>query len=301
MELLYRLKLMRSPDLNENIKGSALMLLAMASFAVGDAIVKLSASSFPLSQILIIRGLFAVIMLAVICALTQQLRSISAIKSKPFILRMTGEVIATFSFFTALFNMPFANASAIMQALPLTVTLGAAFFFGEAIGWRRIIAILVGFAGVLFIIQPGLEGFNSYALYCLVAVFGASIRDLATRKLDADTPSLFVSLVTIIVVMLAAGVLSIWQTWQPVTVTDLLWLAAASLFLMSGFFGITSSMRVGEVAVVTPFRYSVLLFAVVIGFYVFDEIPDALTILGSVIIVLSGIYTIYRESIRRKS
>jgi len=292
---------MKSDKFSENIQGSAYMLLAMASFAFGDAIVKTSASNFPLSQILIIRGLFAVVILAMICAATKQLRHISRIKNKPFILRLVGEVIATFSFFTALFNMPFANASAIMQALPLTVTLGAAFFFGEAIGWRRIIAILVGLVGVLLIIKPGLEGFNSYALYCLVAVFGASIRDLATRKLDADVPSLYVSMVTIVIVMLAAGVLSIWETWQPVNAVDLSWLAAASLFLMSGFFGITSSMRVGEVAVVTPFRYSVLLFAVIIGFYVFDEIPDALTILGSVIIVLSGIYTFYRENIHRKS
>jgi len=196
--------------------------------------------------------------------------------------------------------MPFANASAIMQALPLTVTLGAAFFFGEAIGWRRIIAILIGLVGVMFIIQPGLEGFNSYALYCLVAVFGASLRDLATRKLDANVSSMFVSLITVIAVMLFAGILSFWQSWQPVTFNDLTWLAGASLFLMTGFFGIVSSMRVGEVAVVTPFRYSVLLFAVIIGIYVFDEIPDTLTILGSVIIVASGIYTIYRESIRKK-
>jgi len=291
---------MRSITANENIKGSAYMLLAMASFACGDAVLKFSSSNLPLSQLLIIRGGFAASILAVICVMTKQLSPLSSILEKPFLWRLAGEIIATFSFLTALFNMPFANASAIMQALPLTITLGAAFFFGEGIGWRRILAILIGLIGVLFIIQPGLEGFNIYALYCLVAVFGASLRDLATRKLNSDVSSLFVSLVTVITVMIAACVLSIWQTWQPVTAKDVTWLAAASLFLITGFFGIVSSMRVGEVAVVTPFRYSVLLFAVIIGIYLFDELPANLTILGSVIIVASGIYTIYRESILRK-
>jgi len=286
-------------SLSENIQGSAYMLLAMASFACGDAFVRLSASNLPLSQILIIRGLFAITILAIMCTAMKQFSPLSTLKSRPFQLRMVGEIIATFSFFTALFNMPFANASAIMQALPLTVSMGAAFFFGEAIGWRRMLAILVGLMGVLLIIKPGLEGFNSYALYCLVAVLGVTLRDLATRKLESDISSLFVSLITIIAVMIAAGILSFWQEWQSISLNDISLLAAASLFLITGFFGITASMRVGEVAVVTPFRYSVLLFAVVIGFYVFHEIPDGLTVLGSVIIIISGIYTLYRESIRR--
>lgn len=285
--------------LNDNMKGSAYMLLAMASFALGDAIMRLMASSMPLSQILVLRGCFAFIAFLSICLITDQMAPLSALRNRALMLRIAGEIIATFSFFTALFNMPFANASAIMQALPLTVTMGAAFFFGEAIGWRRITAILFGLIGVLFVIKPGLEGFNSYALYCLVAVIGATLRDLATRKLDRNISSLFVSLVTVVAVMIFAGFLSLWQTWQPVSYYDITWLAFASVFLMSGFFAIISAMRVGEVAVVTPFRYSVLLFAVIIGYLVFKEIPDYLTIFGSAIIIASGIYTLYRESIHR--
>ncbi len=224
-----------------------------------------------------------------------QMRPLKRVLNQAFLLRLTGEVFATGFFLTALFNMPLANASAILQALPLAVSLGAAFFFGEAIGWRRIAAILVGFVGVLLIVQPGLEGFNSYSIYCLVAIFATTLRDLATRKLDADLPALFVSLVTVVIIIVFGLGLSLLQPWQTASGGDIAALGFASIFLMSGFFYIISAMRVGEVGVVTPFRYSVLLFSVIIGIIFFDEIPDSLTITGSIIVVCSGIYTIYRE------
>ncbi|MGI9353361.1 MAG: DMT family transporter [Rhizobiaceae bacterium] len=282
----------------ENFRGCMFMLLAMASFAIGDALLKHVSENLPLSQILVIRGTFAAILFAIIGRALGQLGPVRTIMSFAFLLRLLGEVVATAFFLTALFNMPMANASAIMQALPLTVSLGAAYFFGEVIGWRRILAITIGFIGVLLIVQPGMEGFNIFSIYCLVAVCGTTTRDLATRKLAPDISSLFVSLVTVIVIIIFGLALSLFQPWQPATFEEIGTLAVASLFLMSGFFGIISAMRVGEVGVVTPFRYSVLLFAVVIGIFFFDEIPDNLTIIGSSIVVFSGIYTIYRERVR---
>ncbi|MEM7216272.1 MAG: DMT family transporter [Pseudomonadota bacterium] len=281
----------------DNLQGSLFMLLAMASFAVGDAILKHVSGHLPLSQILVTRGVFATVLLFLIASYMGQLRSPKIILSIPFIVRLVAEVLATVFFLTALFNMPFANASAIMQALPLTVSLGAAYFFGELIGWRRIIAISVGFVGVLLIVQPGLEGFNVYSLYCLIAVCCTTTRDLATRKLAKDIPSLFVSLVSVAVVVVLGLFLSLFQPWQPAAASDYAALAIASVFLITAFFGIISAMRIGEVGVVTPFRYSVLLFAVIIGFFFFEEIPDFLTVTGSIIVVLSGLYTLYRERI----
>lgn len=279
----------------ENLRGCLFMLLAMASFAIGDAILKHVSGHLPLSQILVIRGAIAALALSILAAALGQLRPLNTVLKAPFLTRLFGEVIATGFFLTALFNMPLANASAIMQALPLTVSLGAAYFFGEAIGWRRIIAITIGLVGVLLIVQPGLEGFNLYSIYCLLAVCGTTIRDLATRKLDADMPSLFVSLVTVIVIIIFGAALSWFQPWQPASIKDVATLSIASVFLMIGFFSIVSAMRVGEVGVVTPLRYSVLLFAVIIGYSFFDEIPDLLTVIGSIIVVASGIYTLYRE------
>ncbi len=281
--------------LSDNMRGSLFMLLAMASFAIGDGLMKFVSDSLLLGQILVIRGCFAVCLLSVVVVASGQLARLSSILNMPFLARILGEIIATFSFLTALFNMPIANASAIMQALPLTITAGAAIFFGEMIGWRRMLAISVGLLGVMMIIQPGLSGFNQYSLICLIAVFGTTLRDLATRRLPRAIPSSFVSLVTIVVVTLCGLVLSLFQGWRPASPATIGFLALASVFLVTGFFGIVAAMRVGEVAVVTPFRYFVLLFSIIIGILVFDEIPDALTTLGSAVVVGTGIYTIYRE------
>lgn len=282
-------------EISDNMLGSAYMLLAMGSFAIGDSIMKSISSEMPLGQILFTRGLFAITVLYVIARKFGHMRPISAVLKAPFMLRVLGEVVATYFFFTALFNIPFANAAAIMQALPLTVSLGAAYFLGEVIGWRRMIAILIGFVGVIIIIQPGLEGFNIFSLYCLVAVFAATLRDLATRRLDKDTPTVFVTLVTVIIVAIGGGLMITIETWVPPTIHTTSILAITSIFLITGFIGIVSSMRVGEVGVVTPFRYSVLIFAIIIGFIFFNEIPDTFTIIGSIIVVSTGIYTIYRE------
>ncbi len=285
---------------SDNMLGSAYMLLAMASFAIGDSIMKFISAEMPLGQILFTRGLFAITVLFIIAYKMGHLRPVSSIFKAPFILRITGEVFATYFFFSALFEIPIANAAAIMQALPLTVTLAAAYFLGEAIGWRRMVAILIGFTGVILIIQPGLEGFNIFSLYCLLAVIGCTLRDVATRCLDKDTPTVFVTFITVVVVTIGGYLLGFTENWVPSTFYTTSILGIASIFLITGFIGIVSSMRVGEVAVVTPFRYSVLIFAILIGVFFFDEIPNTLTIVGSVIVAGSGIYTIYRERMAAK-
>lgn len=286
---------LKTHNVSDNMLGSAYMLLAMASFAIGDSILKFVSTEMPLGQILFTRGLFAITILYFIAKKMRALRPLSAVLKAPFLLRILGEVCATYFFFTALFQIPIANAAAIMQALPLTVTLAAAFFLGEAIGWRRISAILIGFIGVILIIQPGLDGFNIFSLYCLLAVCACTLRDVATRRLDKDTPTIFVTLVTVIVVTIGGGLLGFTENWVASTLYTTSILGIASLFLMTGFIGIVSSMRVGEIAVVSPFRYSVLIFAILIGLIFFDEIPNTLTMIGSLIVVGSGIYTIYRE------
>lgn len=272
------------------------MLAAMASFACGDAIMKTVSADLPLSQILVVRGCFAIAGFWAIAVYFQMLRPVSVIFQFPFLLRTIGEIVATLFFLTALFNMPMANAAAIMQALPLTVSLGAAWFLGEAIGWRRVTAILVGLVGVLLIVKPGMEGFTIFSVFCLVAVIGTTTRDLATRRIPADIPGVFISLVTVSVITVSGLLLMPFQDWQPVGMKEIASLAFASLFLMSGFLSIISAMRAGEVAVVTPFRYSVLIFAVILGYILFDELPGMLTIIGSVIVVASGLYTLYRET-----
>lgn len=282
---------------SENLRGSAFMVISMAGFTANDMIIKSVGQSLQLGQTLLIRGCFACLAIYLMAYFTRQLRPLREILTKPILLRSLGEMIATFSFITALFHIPIANVSAIFQALPLALTLYAALFLGEDVGWRRMFAILVGFAGVLIIIRPGTDGFNIYSAIVLIAVAGSVLRDVATRTLPKTTPSLMVTLATSIVVTMMGGVTSLIQPWSPVESIHIALLAGSSLFLIVGYFGVIKAMREGDIGFVSPFRYSVLLFAIIGGMIFFDEIPDFWTTIGSAIVVASGIYTLYRERI----
>ena len=211
------------------------------------------------------------------------------------LLRAVGEIGGTLCFLTALFNMPIANATAILQALPLAVTLAAALFLGEAVGWRRYTAISLGFAGVLMIVRPGGEGFNAYALWAVAAVGFIVLRDLSTRRLTPGVPSTFVALTSSLAITGVGGVMAFTEPWQPVTAGALALLAGAALFIFFGYLFAVMTMRVGEVSFVSPFRYTVLLWSIVLGVVLFAEIPDAWTLAGSLVVVGMGIYTFHRE------
>lgn len=281
--------------LSENLRAILLMLLAMAAFAINDAFVKAVGNDLALSQVLIIRGIFATALLAIAATLAGQLAPLGVAFSKWMILRSCFEAVATVSFLIALFNMPFANVAAILQALPLTVTVGAALFFGEKIGIRRILAIFVGLVGVMLIIRPGTAEFNIYSILVLITVIAATCRDLISKRLDRSIPSLFVGLQTAVVVAGVGFVLLPFSDLKPVTSIHYLLLGCASLFLVTAYFAIVSTMRFGEVGVVAPFRYTVLLFSIVLGMAFFGEYPDWLTWLGSGIIVATGLYALYRD------
>lgn len=276
------------------------MTLSMLGFAANDTILKVFAGTHPLGQVIFLRALFAIVLVTLAAWWLGHLRKPSLAFHPLLVLRSVAEVIATVCFLTALFRIPLANVSAVMQALPLTVTLGALLWFREPVGWRRMSAILVGFAGVLVIIRPGVEGFSIYSIYALGAVAACTVRDLVTRRLPHDMPSMFITLATTIAVgMLGAG-MSLFQTWQPVDVADLSLLALSSVALTVGYFFVVGAMRTGEIGFVSPFRYAVLLFSILGGLIFYSEIPDLPTVIGSAIVVATGIYTLYREHIVRR-
>jgi drug/metabolite transporter (DMT)-like permease len=211
------------------------------------------------------------------------------------VLRIIGELGGTVCYLTALMHIPIANATAILQALPLAVTLGAAVFLKEPVGWKRYTAIAVGFAGVLVIVRPGAEGFDAYALLAVVAVCFVTLRDLATRRLSGPVPSLFVAFLTAVSIMLLGAVMLPVTEWQPVEASHLIIIAVGACALFFGYVFSVSSMRVGEVAFVAPFRYTILIWAILLGVVIFGHIPDAWTLVGASIIVATGVFTFYRE------
>lgn len=285
--------------LSDNLRGILLMLLAMGSFAVNDGFVKGVAGELNVGQVLLIRGAFAIVLTWTFAVFLKQMAPLNTALKPILVWRSMFEIGATLTFVNALFHLPLANVSAILQALPLVVTLGAAVFFGDVFGWRRMIAIMVGLCGVLLIIRPGTDDFNIYSLSCVGTVFCVAARDLISTRLDKSIPSLFVSLQTAVVVTTSGAVLCLFSDWKPVTAYHIGLLATASIFLILAYFGIVSTMRVGVIAIIAPFRYSILLFSILIGMVAFSEFPDRFTWLGSGIIVATGIYTIYREQISK--
>lgn len=281
----------------DNLRGSLFMVLAMAGLAINDTMIKFVGLTLNVGQTLLIRGGFATLFLVILAGAGGHLQPLAARHRRPVLLRTGGEMLATGMFVTALFHMPIANVSAIMQALPLALTLGAALFFGQPVGWRRLAAILVGFTGVLIIVRPGLAGFSIYSWLMLIVILACTIRDLATRMIPGSVPNMLLALYASAGVMLLGGAMSLFQPWQPVKTGDVALLALSSVFLLIGYYFIAAASRIGDIAFTSPFRYAILLFSIIGGILVFREIPDRYTLIGSAIIVATGIYTLYRERV----
>ena len=281
----------------DNLRGALLMVAAMAGFAVEDMFIKLTADALPVGQIIAMLGVGGGAIFAVVLRAQHKPLWSRDMATLPILLRALGEITGTLGFVTAIALTPISSASAILQATPLAVTLGAALFLREPVGWRRWSAIAVGFAGVLLIIRPGLDGFDARSLFAVLGVMGLALRDLATRRVPAGTSSMQLSFLAF-VVLVPAGLALMTAAGTPGILPDgveALYLTGAVLIGVFAYYGIVAAMRVGEVSFVTPFRYSRMLFALIVGIVVFAEEPDALTLIGAAIIVASGIYTVWRE------
>nr|CAA6811929.1 MAG: Membrane protein, putative [uncultured Thiotrichaceae bacterium] len=165
----------------DNIRGSAFMVLAMAAFSLEDVFVKSASASLPVGEILMLFGFGGTLVFMLLTKRRNEAIIHPAILSRPVLLRAASEVVGRMFFAMALAVAPLSSVSAILQATPLVVVMGAAILFGEQVGWRRWTAIVVGFVGVLLIIRPGTEGFESTSLLAVVAMLGLAGRDLATR------------------------------------------------------------------------------------------------------------------------
>ncbi len=282
--------------LTDNVRGAILMTVSMAAFVVNDTMMKVTFETLPVAQTLFFRGLMASSMILAMAAYTGALRYRPPRRDRwPLALRLIGEVGATSSFMLALANTPIANAVAVLQAAPLFVTMAAALFLGETVRWRRWSAIGVGFIGMLIIVQPGAEGFDAYALYAVLTVLFITARDIGTRNLSEGTPTLWASATSALVVTVGAGLIIPLEGWRPMGRSEFALSFGASLFVIIGYVTHVGSVRLGEISAVAPFRYTVLIWALMLGFFVFGEMPNALTLLGSVIVTAAGLYTIWRE------
>lgn len=292
---------MSQPHASQNLRGIALMAGAMALFAVEDMFLKFSAQGLPTGEILLITGLFGWAFFAGL-ARAEGRRTLTRAALHPAVLaRNAGEMVGTMAYITALASVPLATVSAVLQALPLAVTMGAALFMREAVGWRRWTAIATGFAGVLLVIRPGMDGFRPAALWVLVTVIGLGLRDLASRAIPAATSTTQVSAWGLASVTLLGALMLPFQTPALPGAWGSLMLAGVILFGTAGYWAITAASRTGEVSVVAPFRYTRLVFAIVIGALAFAEYPDRMTLIGAAVIIGSGLYSFARERARQRA
>ncbi|MDM7457981.1 MAG: DMT family transporter [Paracoccus sp. (in: a-proteobacteria)] len=285
----------------DNLRGAGLMCVSMVAFTCNDAVIKFVSQDLPLYQVITMRGLIVIALLAMLAHHSGGLRlRIAPAARLPMGLRVLGEVASTLLFLNALQNMAIADLSAIMQALPLAVMLGAVLIYGETLGWRRLTAVLIGLVGVLLILRPGTSAFGVWSLAGLGAMLMVALRDLATRRFGAEVSSATIAFYAALSVTVTGLVLSIGQGWQQPGLSQLALLVLSGMFLSVGYVSAVAAMRVGEISAVAPFRYTSLLAAIVLGLVIFGEWPDLWTWLGSALVVGAGVYTIWRESQLRR-
>jgi drug/metabolite transporter (DMT)-like permease len=280
---------------SDNLRGIGAMLAAMAAFVVNDAMMKLAATDLPTGQVIFLRGLIIVPVLAALMFASATPATLEMLPRPGIMARCVAEVAAAILYLSALFHMPIADCTAILQFTPLALTAGAAIFLGAPVGWRRWLATLVGLIGVLIIIRPGASAFNPYAALALISVAFIAARDLITRRLGKDVPTIVIAFTSTAAVAVSSLGLLPFETWRWPSPAALLALLGASAALLGAQYWIILAMRTGDIAVVAPFRYSIILWAIVAGFLVWQEIPDLATWVGIAVVTAAGLYTFLRE------
>ncbi|WP_420854575.1 DMT family transporter [Sneathiella marina] len=283
-----------------NLRGAILMVSAMAAFALEDMFFKAASQSIPVGQALIIFGLGGMLIFMLLTKLRGEVIFHPEILSRAILIRSVCEVTGRLFFALAIALTPLSSASAILQATPLVVAVGAILFFRETVGWHRWCSIIAGFIGVLLILRPGLSGFEPASLFAVLGTLGFAGRDLATRAASHSLSNMQLGIYGFFMLIIAGLILLVW-TGPMVTPAPAQWLQLAGVIFTGiiAYYALTAAMRTGELSVVAPFRYTRLVFAMVLGVLIFGERPDGITLLGSAIVVLSGIYTILRERKQR--
>lgn len=274
-----------------NLAGSLWMIAAMGAFAVEDACVKAAAAQLPVAEVLVLFGLGGALVFAMAAIAKGEPLVTPDTLSRSMRIRACFEVTARLFFVLALALTPLSATTAILQATPIVVVLGAAILFGEEVGWRRWVAILAGLAGVLVVLRPGAEGFSVLSGLAVVGMLGFAGRDLASRAAPRSIATSVLGLYGFAAIVLAGGLYALVWERQGFVLPDgrtAILLAAAVVSGVLAYAALMKAMRTGAVSVVTPFRYTRLLFGIALGVLVFDEPLDPPIIVGSLIIVAAG-------------
>ena len=292
---------MPAPPQTQPLRAGLYMVIAMACFILNDSCIKTIGRTLPLGQIIAIRGVLSVLVVALICAHQGVLGSMSSLFTPKVLARSLLDVAGTFLFLTALMHMPIANLTAILQSVPLAVVLVSVVFLKEKVGLRRTAAIIAGFLGVLLIVRPTPSTFTIYEVLALGIVFILAFRDLITKRIPDHIPTFIIALANASFVALGGLAYGLYQGFQGVALWQFGLLAAAAVLLATGYMFMVATLRLGDLSGTAPFRYSNVLFAIILGMVFFGEFPDAVSYGGMGLIIAAGIYAAHREATLNKA
>ncbi len=278
-----------------NRRAALAMSAAMALLTVNDSMIKLASESLPAAQTIGIRGMFAMVWLLVVAIAARQVKQLRHVVELRTLGRAVLDVGGTFAYLYALFHMPLAEAIAINMAAPLIMVLFAVLFLGEAVRWPRLVAVVVGFAGMLLVVRPGGGNFTWWTVLCLIATLLTAARDVYTRFIPLRVPPVIITFTAACATAFTAITITTAQGWQPMSTTVVTLLAGASAFLTSSFYLLIVAMRMGDISAVSGFRYSALPAAALLGWLMWGYLPDAISCVGMGVVVLAGLYLLHHE------
>ena len=284
--------------INNELLGIFYMLLSQFSFATNDAFVKVIYKNynemFVLNQIIFIRGIFTLLFILLFLYIKKELDFKSILNSNALRVRGLLEFLSAIFFFIGIALLPFANVYILLSMAPILLTAFSAIFLNEQVRWRRWSAVLLGFIGVVIVINPGKLESSYYFIFPIIAAILLSIRDMYTKNFKKDYSSLQIAFMTCLVVTILFGFLSIYKFYD-FSLTDILILFVAAFFLALGYIFSVATIKIALVSATSTFRYSVILWGILYGYFLFDEVPSTNTYIGALIIVISGLIIISRQ------
>ena len=287
-------------SLSANQRGIVAILACMSAYSVNDALVKQILVSHPVGEVIFVRGVMACTIIGALAFGLGHGHQLRAAMDRVLAMRSVYDGLSTFCFIAALSQMPMASVAAVLQIAPLLITVLSVIVYRELVGWRRWIAIAVGFAGALLILKPAPGTFDVFALVAAGAAFFSALREMQTRRIHAGVPTLVIAFWGAIAITFCGALTGLTEQWKPIAADELVKLLIAAIFVAIAIYLMAAAYRGVDLSVVAPFRYSYLLTSAIAGYLVFAEVPDGWSIAGAVLIAASGLYLLHREAVRRR-
>ena len=284
--------------MSANLKSIMLMIIAMGCLTLTDMLIKIASQTLPIGQVMVIYGVGALVVFWALLRIKGETIRLSPLTNLAVIWRNIGDLIAMNSMFLALVYVPLSTIGAVIQAVPLMVTAAAALFLREQVGLRRVSAILIGFLGTLLIIQPGANTFDITVSLVIIAALGMALRDIATKMVRESFSTLLLSFYSCFLFIFSGIFILLvigdprFPDWGIVAI-----LAAMIIAGCLGFYFMTEAVRLGDMSVVIPFRYTRLLFSMAAGILILGEQVNTMMLIGSALTILSGLYILHRETV----